>query len=206
MMVAVDYELVSEGIRSILSRDPLFQVTVSAESPLRILALIEELQPPVLILQDTLRGGDTFRLCAIVSQRRSVTRVIVLSGRPTDVSTDRALRSGALGILTMRASAAEIRRMVRDVACGHAALDPRVVRHVLDSVRRQTGTGVLSKREAQVMNMIQAGVTDRTMADQLGLSLSTVKTYVRRALDKLACERRCEASARLARSETSWPE
>jgi len=105
-----------------------------------------------------------------------------------------ALGAGALGYVLKEASAAEVARTIRAVAAGEAvcpsafsiSLFQWVVRHkpAIPSLHLKTSLG-LSRREQQLVGLIQQGMTNKEMASRLNLSEQTVKNHVHRMLRKV---------------------
>ncbi|MEU7871732.1 response regulator transcription factor [Dactylosporangium sp. NPDC049140] len=102
----------------------------------------------------------------------------------------RALSLGASGFLLKNAAPAEVLRAVRAVHDGHAMLAPevtaRLVRQFAPPAKAHPfATTVLSTRELQVARLVARGLSNQQIADELRLSLETVRTYMRRMFAKL---------------------
>jgi DNA-binding NarL/FixJ family response regulator len=120
------------------------------------------------------------------------TRVIMLTTFDLDEYVHEALTAGASGFLLKNAAPAEVLQAVRTVHAGHAMLAPEVTARLLDrfAPRRPTGRHafadhLLSERELQVIRLVARGHSNQQIADELFLSLETVRTYLRRTFAKL---------------------
>lgn len=130
-----------------------------------------------------------------------------LSRTPVDVpvlalvdSAERArelVRAGALGVLHRDSSAERLAAASVAVASGLTVLDPEALRALLEPSR--VDAGVLSAREHQVLELVADGLSNKLIADRLGVSEHTVKFHVRSLLDKLGADTRADAVARAAR-------
>lgn len=101
----------------------------------------------------------------------------------------RALRAGCAGHVDLRAAAVELLRAVEAVG-----LQPRPARGPGPATRLWPGgEHGLSRRESHVMGLITAGLTNEAIAEQVGLSPNTVKSYIRSAYRKVGVTRRTEA-------------
>ena len=126
--------------------------------------------------------------------------MLVLTTYADDQSLFRALQAGARGYLTKDASAEEIEQAIRALAAGRTHLDPavqqRLVAAVLDerpAPRAQTLPDDLTPREAEVLKLIAAGLSNTEIAAALVVSSATVKTHVNRVFSKTGARDRAQA-------------
>jgi DNA-binding NarL/FixJ family response regulator len=121
-------------------------------------------------------------------------RVVMVGMEADEAVFLRVVQAGALGYVLKDASAAEVARTIRAVAAGEAvcpaalsvALFQWVERNkaVIPNLHLKTSLG-LSRREQQLVGLIQQGLTNKEMASQLNLSEQTVKNHVHRMLRKV---------------------
>ncbi len=130
------------------------------------------------------------------------TQVLVLTTYADDESLFPALQAGARGYLTKDASAEEIEQAIRALAAGRTHLDPaiqqRLVAAVLDAppsprATRRTLPDDLSPREAEVLKLIAAGLSNTEIASALFVSGATIKTHVNHILSKTGARDRAQA-------------
>lgn len=122
----------------------------------------------------------------------AATRVIMLTTFDLDEYVYEALTLGASGFLLKNASPQEVLQAVRTVHAGHAMLAPEVTARLIRRFtpqrpgRRHAFAGqVLSERELQVVRLVARGHSNQEIADELFLSVETVRTYLRRMFAKL---------------------
>jgi len=134
-------------------------------------------------------------------------KVVVLTTYADDRSVIEALQAGALGYLTKDVGADEIREALRRVADGQASLDPAVQMHLVEAIAGGTqaptpepsATPVaqlpdgLTPREAEVLGLIGAGLSNAEIAAQLFVSEATVKSHVNHMLPKIGARDRAQA-------------
>ena len=129
-------------------------------------------------------------------------RVLILTTFGLDEYIVEALRAGASGFLTKDAPVAELVAAVRAVAAGDAVLSPAVTRQLLDRVGRRLppaaprgseATAGLTEREAEVLRLLAAGMTNAEIAAALVVAEPTVKTHVSNLLGKLGLRDRVQA-------------
>jgi DNA-binding NarL/FixJ family response regulator len=103
------------------------------------------------------------------------------------------LESGAAGYVLKRTIAAELIHAIRIVAEGGIYLDPALAGTVVGGfVRKPSGTGELSEREAEMVRLIAAGHSNKEIAVRLHLSVKTVESYKARSLEKLGLKSRAD--------------
>jgi DNA-binding NarL/FixJ family response regulator len=110
-----------------------------------------------------------------------------------------ALSAGAIGYLLKRTPRDELIAALREVQNGGSPMSSNIARKVVHSFReRRPGAATsdeLSKRENEVLVLLAQGYLCKEIADQVGVSLSTVKTYIRRIYEKLHVHSRAQAVA-----------
>ena len=111
-----------------------------------------------------------------------------------------ALQMGANGYLLKRASADEILQAIQDVHRGGAPMSAYIARKVVQSFQRQAAAPgpeqVLSKRESEVLGYVSRGYSDNEVAEALGLTPATVRSYLKTIYGKLHVHSRTQAIAK----------
>jgi DNA-binding NarL/FixJ family response regulator len=114
-----------------------------------------------------------------------------------------ALQMGASGYLLKRASADEILEAIHDVNRGGAPMSAYIARKVVQSFQRETPSAKpeegLSKRESEVLSYVARGYSDKEVADALGLSPATVRSYLKTIYGKLHVHSRTQAILKTTR-------
>lgn len=120
------------------------------------------------------------------------TRVLMLTTFDLDEYVAEALKLGAAGFLLKNASTAEVLAAVRAVHAGYGSLAPEVTARLMGQFTPHTRPAPhpfadvrLSERELQVTRLVAAGHSNQQIADELFLTLPTVRTYLRRLFSKL---------------------
>jgi DNA-binding NarL/FixJ family response regulator len=141
------------------------------------------------------------RVDGIEATRRlagSGTRVIALTTFADDESVLGALRAGARGYLTKDAGADDIRAAVLAVHRGDAALDPAVQHHVVSALSAGPEPELpddITPREAEVLALIAAGLSNAEIAARLVVSPATVKSHINHLFAKIDARDRAQAVA-----------
>jgi DNA-binding NarL/FixJ family response regulator len=112
----------------------------------------------------------------------------------------KALEAGASGYLLKRSSPTKLLQAIREVDGGGSPMSSSIARKVVASFQKSKQTGEkqvhLSPREESVLNCLAKGLTYKQIADQLDISIDTIRTYLRRIYEKLHVQSRTEAVAK----------
>ncbi len=208
VLAADDQRVVREGLAMLLGLLPDVEVVGTAGDGEEVLALAAELRPDVILMDLRMPRVDGVEATRRLRACDPAVKVVVLTTYADDRSVIDALRAGALGYLTKDAGAAEIRHALHRVADGQAALDPAVQRHLVDAIaagtpdsaspgRRQPDApslpDSLTPREAEVLMLIAAGLSNAEIAGRLVVSEATVKSHVNHLLPKIGARDRAQA-------------
>lgn len=202
VVVVDDHEIVRSGLAMMLGRESDITVVGTAEDGERGLTMIGELRPQVAVIDYALPRMSGVELCEEIVTGLPETAVVMLTAFTHDEVVLKSMEAGAKAYVCKDVDASELKRAIRTVADGGAVLDPKVTSRVMQwAHRRNTGHGddTLSLREIEVLRLVSRGSTNKDIAEQLHVSENTVKTYLRRALEKLNCHNRSEAAATAAK-------
>jgi DNA-binding NarL/FixJ family response regulator len=128
-------------------------------------------------------------------------RVIALTMYHDEHMVDAMIQAGAHGYVLKEARSAELLQAIRTVAAGGAALDPNVTSDMLAHYRQMTGGplsapyGALPGRAMEVLRLVAAGESNRSIAEALRLSEQTVKNLLSTIYRRLGVNNRAEAAA-----------
>jgi len=203
VIVADDQSAVREGLVLLLGTLPGIEVAGQAADGDAAVELVAAMRPQVALMDLNMPGCDGVAATRRITADHPGTRVVVLTTYADDESIIRALQAGALGYLTKDATRAEIGRAVVAAAAGQAVLDPEVQQKLLAAAARAPVTseppggaradGELTPREAEVLQLIAAGQSNREIARTLFVSEATVKTHVNRIFAKTGSRDRSQA-------------
>ena len=149
-------------------------------------------------------GADGIAATADLRERLPAARVLVLTTYADEDAIVPALQAGARGYLTKDASAEQIEAAIRAVHAGQTHLDPAVQERLVAAViSRPPGAGPpgpgerppggLTAREAEVLVLLAAGLSNGEIAKRLYLSNATVKTHINRIFAKTGARDRAQA-------------
>lgn len=195
------HPLFREAIVRTLEIDGAFEIVGEGSSIADALRLASESIPNVMVIELSWPAGDTTALSAFV-QALAPTKVLLLSPDDDGQKITEAFRCGVRGYLMTGASARELVEAVHVVVQGKLCVSRELMTHVLAWVSDRTeisparlGTDIdFTEREAQVLQLLAIGKSNKQIAFGLGLCEKTVKHHVTNILRKLRVDNRVEAA------------
>lgn len=205
VLIADDQRVVREGLAMILRLLREVDIVAAAADGNEAVALASQLQPDVVLMDLRMPYCDGVEATRLLRERQPAIKVVVLTTYADDQSVLDAIRAGARGYLTKDASGPQIRDALRQVLDDRAAIDAAVQHHLLDAIaaapapldpRSPAGPpDGLTPREAEVLSLIAAGLSNAEIAQRLTVSGGTVKTHVSHILAKTGARDRAQAVA-----------
>ncbi|MGW3122690.1 response regulator [Streptomyces sp. NPDC001107] len=205
ILIADDQRVVREGLAMMLGLLHDVDVVGVASDGAEAVALAEDLCPDVVLMDLRMPRCDGVEATRLLRERRPETKVVILTTYSDDRSVIDALRAGARGYLTKDTGGAEIREALKRVLDDHAAIDPAVQRHLIDAIvgapapqrpfSRPGLPDALTPREAEVLTLIAAGLSNTEIAEHLVISEVTVKSHINRLFAKINARDRAQAVA-----------
>jgi NarL family two-component system response regulator LiaR len=199
VMIVDDHEMVRHGAAGYLEAQPDITVVAQAESGEEAIRLAREHVPDVVLMDLVMPGMDGVEATRRVKDISPRTQIIVLTSYHQDEHVFPALQAGAISYLLKDVKASELTEAIRRAAQGEATLHPRVAARVIRQFRGEdldqgNPFTTLTDREMEVLKLIAKGYTNSRIAEQLVISLGTVKGHVSNILSKLHLADRTEAA------------
>ena len=199
-MIADDQALVRSGFRLIVDGRPDLEVVGEAEDGEQAVALVEQLEPDVILLDIRMPNLDGIEATKRIVTSGSRTRVLVLTTFDLDEYVYGAVRAGASGFLLKDVRPGELVDAIRVVARGNALLGPAALERLLtrfspptDAPAEAVSVGSLTDREAETLQLLASGLSNAEIAAKLVVSEATVKSHVSSVLRKLGVRDRVQA-------------
>jgi DNA-binding NarL/FixJ family response regulator len=202
LIVVDDHELARAGLRSILDAEPNLEVVGEATTGRAALTLCRRMRPDLVMMDVRMPDVDGLAATRAIKQDHPNTQVILITMHENPVYLLEALKAGAAGYVLKGASKREILGAVRQVLRGEAALHPELATQLLRRMAGETSEETnppparLTPRELDVLRLLARGQTNREIASELSLSLSTVKAHIEHIIAKLGVSDRTQAAVR----------
>lgn len=206
--VVDDQAMVRQGFAALLGAQPDITVVGDAANGAQAVEQVTRLRPDVVFMDVRMPVMDGLEAASriLASGLDPVPRIVMLTTFDLDDYVFEALRTGCSGFLLKDAPAAELVRAVRLAVTGEALLAPSVTKRLIEDAMakhpggrpRSGGEGAvklasLTPREREVLEQIATGRSNQEIAGVLFISEETVKTHVRKVLQKLSLRDRVQA-------------
>jgi DNA-binding NarL/FixJ family response regulator len=191
-----------ENIAGYLDLSPGFRCLKAYASAEAALAGLAQAHPDVVLMDINLgkRGMDGIECVRRLKAMHPGILIIMLTVFEDTEKIFAALAAGATGYLLKRLPPSELLEAIREVMAGGAPMSTSIALKVVQSFQTSPGHGTesaeLSHREREVLNGLSRGLAYKQIADQLNVSIHTVRNYIRRIYEKLHVRSRTEAVAK----------
>jgi DNA-binding NarL/FixJ family response regulator len=159
--------------------------------------------PNVVLMDINLPGMNGVECVRRLKQLLPETQVMMLTAYEDTENIFSSLAAGASGYMLKRTPRAELLEAIREVRRGGSPMTTHIARKVVQSFIRPAAaapaTAELSTREREVLDLLSQGFMYKEIAEKLGISFETVRTYIRRIYEKLQVRTRTEAVAKALR-------
>jgi two-component system, NarL family, invasion response regulator UvrY len=195
ILLVDDHEVVRDGVRRILDKQPGATTFGEAGTAPEALELVREQDWDVVLLDISLGGRDGIEVLKEIKQLRPRLPVLILSMHSEELFARRALKAGAAGYVTKGSPRAELAQAVEKIIKGGIYISPSLAEKLVIDLREGTDRPpheTLSDREFEVLRLIASGKTVGEIADILSLSAGTISTYRARILEKMGMKTNAE--------------
>jgi DNA-binding NarL/FixJ family response regulator len=182
-------DLVAKGLEVVIGDDPNLDLA-ARDVPLSEIESVAANHSPAVVLLNFAALGSPVEVQAI-TQRLPDARVLVLANRPTAAECTQMLSFGATGCLSKETEARDVVNAIHLASRGMHVLPPAVIDEY-----EPPGPELLTPRESEVLELLQAGQSNAEIAQALHVSIETVRTHARRVYRKLGVRTRRELRAR----------
>ncbi|HKV09899.1 MAG TPA: response regulator transcription factor [Thermoanaerobaculia bacterium] len=202
-LLADDQPVILAGLRKLL--EPGLEVVATVTDGRELLTVAERLRPDLVITEISMPGLDGIEALRRLQEALPGTRVLVLSFHTEPCWIRAVFAAGARGYLTKTSTPEEIDLAVREVLKGHFFVSPAVtwavlagtVKGVAEPSEKAPATAApveepLTRREADIAHLVGQGLSNKDIAQQLGLSVTTVRSHLNRIYEKLGTASRVE--------------
>lgn len=194
VLVVEDHRVVAEGLAALIDGQADMKVVGNVGTVAECIPAAAELNPDVVLLDFRLPDGTGPDAAAAIRSIRPGAKMIFLTREDTEAARFAAVQSGASAFLHKSRAAAEVVAAIRDVARGKMLITPRTIATLLNKRRAiEAQLERLTPREKEVLRLMAEGHPSRSIAAELGISYTTVRTHIRGLGSKLAVHSKLEA-------------
>lgn len=192
------------GVLALIRAQPGFEVLATSAEIDEALAKVRQLSPNIVLLHLSPDGNDAVTLAGAIHGEFPASRIIVMGCQVPQDGVAHFIRAGVAGFILATASFETLLDTIHVVAAGSQVLPQQLTTNLFDQLRRQDPRGrpkrvletsKLTQRERDVTDLIVQGLSNKGIADRLGIALHTVKSHVHKVLAKLSVNSRLEIAA-----------
>jgi two-component system response regulator NreC len=196
IFLADDHPVVREGLKALVNAQPDMEVVGDVADGRAAIEQAPTCRPDIIMMDISMPEVNGIQATAQLRRDCPDAKILALSVHEDTSYLRELLEAGASGYVLKRTAAAGLIQAIRAVAAGGTYLDPAVAGAVVSRFVRQRAPAVdaasdeLSEREAEVVQLVAFGHTNKEIATRMGISVKTVETYKARAMEKLGLQSR----------------
>jgi DNA-binding NarL/FixJ family response regulator len=193
VLIVDDHAIVRSGLAQLLGTATDLELVGAASSGEEAVAMSAELHPDVVLMDLSMPGMNGSSATALLLADHPDTHVLILTSFSDQSSIVDALEAGAQGYLLKHSEPEVILSAIREVVVGGSPLDPKAARVLIEG-RRKKVESPLTNREEEVLQMVGAGLANKAIARQLGITERTVKAHLTNIFQRLGVTDRTQAA------------
>jgi two-component system, NarL family, response regulator LiaR len=194
IIIVDDHRVVHQALSEMISFVNDFELIAQGSNGKEAIELCREFQPDVVLMDVVMPGLDGIEATRQIIANDPNIKILALSSFNDSDSVNSMLSNGASGYILKSASVDELEGIIRTVYEGNSVIDSQLMQRIMQqTIPKPENDFQLSRRELEVLKLIAGGMSYSQVADQLTISMSTVKFHIGNILTKLGVETRNEA-------------
>jgi two-component system, NarL family, nitrate/nitrite response regulator NarL len=207
VLVASHIRLYREGLERVLREAPEFTLVGNAGSAGEAIEQIQKLGADVALLDMAMSGA--LSVAKDVARGGGPSKIVALGMPDDEMQVFSCARIGIAGYVTRDGSFDDVVAAIKAAARGEVHCSPKIAGSLFKRIGmmsmdrpRRSGNGALTAREAQILKLVQEGMSNKMISRTAGIELTTVKNHVHSILVKLGIQRRGQAISLLYRADS----
>jgi DNA-binding NarL/FixJ family response regulator len=204
VLIVEDHQVLAEGLELALERHADIDVVGWAPTVEAARGLARERRPQVVLMDFHLPDGTGAEAAGSIRTELDDVAIVFLSADSSEDALIAAIEAGACGYLVKSGAAAQVAEAVRRAAEGEMLIPAATLAGLLARQRQRQReqaqlrqiAGQLTRREREILKLMAQGLDNRTIAEKLFISFTTVRGHVQNILEKLDAHSKLEAVAR----------
>nr|WP_284706679.1 response regulator transcription factor [Latilactobacillus sakei] len=196
-MIVDDHEMVRLGISTYLGVQDDLEVVDQAVNGQEGVEKALALRPDAILMDLVMPEMDGIEATKTILKAWPQAKIIILTSFIDDEKVYPAIEAGAASYILKTSTAEEIANTIRKTTAGQSVLEPEVTNKMMNRMTHQAETKLyedLTNREREVLGLVAKGRSNQEIADELFITLKTVKTHVSNILAKLQVDDRTQAA------------
>jgi two-component system nitrate/nitrite response regulator NarL len=199
VLIADDHRLFRQGLISLMkTRDDLVEVVGEAETGVEAVRMTQKLAPDIVLLDIYMPDGGGLEAARAIRDLVPKAAIVILTSSELDEHLKEAAKIGVDGYLLKSLDGEELFDLLAGIQQGEAAMTRTMAARLLKSMSTAAqpySEYELTDREMQVLRLVAQGDSNSQIAEQLYISVNTVKTHIKNILSKLQLENRTQVAA-----------
>jgi len=197
--IVEDLDEVREGLKNFLALSPEFNVLDTYKTGEEAAEDIPKLHPDIVIMDINLPGMSGIECVKAVRKKTSLTQFMMFTVYENDEKVFEALKAGASGYLLKNTGLIHMVEALRELYDGGSPMSANIARKLVMNFQEKMKNeshedmAMLSVRENETLHLLSQGLLYKEIAEQLGISTSTVRQHIHRIYEKLHVQNRTEA-------------
>ena len=200
LLIVDDHILLREGLVSLFTTQPGFDVVGEAGTVAEAISLSRDLKPNLILMDYGLPDGTGLEATQAILAEDPDTNIIFLTVHEAEDDLFAAIRSGAKGYLLKNIPVAKMIDAIKGMMRGEAPISREMTTHILAEFARNRRPEsdnaqkdqIFTPRELDVLQEVVTGASNKEIADKLFVSVNTVKNHIHNMLSKLELKNRRE--------------
>jgi NarL family two-component system response regulator LiaR len=193
VMIVDDHVMVREGLKVLLSTAPDLEVVGEAATGEEAVRLVPLVEPDVVLMDIVMPVTNGAEATARIKKDHPLVQVVALTNYADGDLVEQTLSAGAISYLLKDSRPDALAQAIRDARRGRGTIDSSAMHSVMTRQQDELGKD-LTHREREVLVLLAAGMSNKEIAEQLTLSVGTVRLHVSNILTKLEAPNRTSAA------------
>jgi len=192
ILLVDDHAVVRQGLRALLAAEEDMEVVGEAENGRQAVTLAKQTSPDVVVMDVAMPLLSGLEATRQILKQAPAAKVLVLSSYGDDDCVQGLMDAGAAGYLIKQTAANDLLKGIREVQNGNAFFSPSIAKRLRDlsseaftSGQPPRRAGELTSREAEVLQLIAEGFSNKQIAGELSISIKTVEKHRQQVMNKL---------------------
>ena len=192
IVIAEDHTILREGLRSLLSSNPIFEIVGEAEDGREAIRCVEKFKPDLILTDLSMPRMNGMEAIKEIKKESPATKVLVLTVHRAEEYILATFRAGADGYILKDSTHSELVMAVKKVLSGKHYISPEISEKVIEgylegkkTLKSRTSWETLTQREREILKLIAEGYKNKEIADDLCISVKTVEKHRANLMGKL---------------------
>lgn len=189
IVVADDHPITLAGLEALFARESDFQVLARCADGYEVVRAVAAYRPDILVIDQEMPGMDGAAIVRQLRRSSQETRAVLLATTDNHQLTE-VLNLGVEGVVHKNVDPQLLIRCVREVHAGRRWVDPGLNGHGTDKVGRVPALDALTRRQVEVARAAVSGLSNKELAQRLGVSEGTIKNHLHAIYERLKVDGR----------------